>query len=145
MNQLKRRFLMIWIFLYPGINIDLLYINRMASKKLIVWSNPFLKTPYIFSYNKLVKFHLKTNTHYDSFTEYFQMVSRHIHSAERIKEEITQWAICVLYFVHLSTFEKIVFWRKMVNNAIIRNSQNLSKNQLMRSTEMFLIKFTMDS
>ena len=105
-------------FLLPGINIDLLYINRKVFRRPIAWTNPLLKTPYIFrdNYNKLVKFHPKTNTLYDGCTEYFRMKSGYIHSAWSPLLSARQWALCVLYFVHLSTFEKIMFWRKMDNS-----------------------------
>ena len=111
---------------FPGINIDLLYINRKVFKRPIVWTNSLLKTPYIFrdNHNKLVKFDPKTNTLYDGCTEYFRMKSRYIHSVWSPLLSARQWALCVLYFVHLSTFEKIMFWRKMENSRyVIRNSQ----------------------
>ena len=66
-----------------------IYIYRVILKKTPdlnysnFWTNSLLKTPYIFrnNYNKLVKFHPKTNTLYDGCTEYFRMKSRYIHSA----------------------------------------------------------------
>ena len=48
----------------------------------------------------------------------------YVHSAWSPLLSARQWALCVLYFAHLSTFEKIKFWRKMENRRyVISNLQ----------------------
>ena len=73
----------------------LLIFSRIIT---ITWSNFILKQSLIMT----------------GFTEYIQM--RYIHSAWSPLLSARQWALCVLYFAHLSTSRKVMFWRQIENS-----------------------------